>query len=174
VNHEIRVREVRVIGAEGEQLGVMPARDALTKAQESGLDLVEIAPTANPPVCRIMDFGKYKYEQSKKQHSMKVHQRGGHLKEVKFRPHTDKHDLEFKIKNIRKFLSEGNKAKITVMFRGREMAYIDQGRQLMAKVIEQVGDGGVVEQHPRLEGLNMIMIFAPKSAKSGGAASVGG
>ncbi len=163
------MREVRVIGAEGEQLGIMAVRDAMNKAQENGYDLVEIAPTAQPPVCRIMDFGKFKYEQSKKQHSVKVHQRGGHLKEVKLRPHTDEHDLDYKVRHIKRFLEEGNKAKVTLMFRGREMAYIDKGRQLMAKVIENIGDSGAVEQHPRLEGNNMIMILAPKG-QSGRAA----
>lgn len=156
-----------MIGAEGEQLGILLVKDALKKAEESGMDLVEISPTAQPPVCRIMDFGKYKYEQSKKQHSMKSHQKGGHLKEVKFRPHTDTHDLDYKIRNICRFLSEGNKAKVIVWFRGREMAYIDQGRQLLNQVIERVGDSGQMEAQPRMEGNTLTMIFAPKAQSSG-------
>ncbi|HXC61769.1 MAG TPA: translation initiation factor IF-3, partial [Nitrospiria bacterium] len=119
--------EVRAIGPEGEQLGVLPIRDALKKAEELGYDLVEIAPTAKPPVCRIMDYGKYKYEQSKKQHTAKMHQRSMLVKEIKLRPQTDKHDLEFKIRHMREFLEEGHKVKVTLMFRGREMTYLDRG-----------------------------------------------
>jgi translation initiation factor IF-3 len=155
--------EVRVIGPEGEQLGVLAVRDALKKAEESGYDLVEIAPTAKPPVCRIMDYGKYKYEQSKKQHTMKMHQRSMLVKEIKLRPQTDKHDLEFKIRHIREFLEEGHKVKVTLMFRGREMSYLDRGKALLNKVTETLNDFGHPEQLPRLEGRNMIMIFAPKS-----------
>jgi translation initiation factor IF-3 len=155
--------EVRAIGPEGEQLGVLPIRDALKKAEELGYDLVEIAPTAKPPVCRIMDYGKYKYEQSKKQHTAKMHQRSMLVKEIKLRPQTDKHDLEFKIRHMREFLEEGHKVKVTLMFRGREMTYLDRGKTLLNKVTETLKDIGNPEQLPRLEGRNMIMIFAPKS-----------
>jgi translation initiation factor IF-3 len=157
------MREVRVIGPEGEQLGVLPTREALKKAEEFGYDLVEVAPTAHPPVCRIMDYGKYKYEQSKKQHAMKLHQRSMLVKEIKLRPQTDKHDLEFKIRHIREFLEEGHKVKVTLMFRGREMSYLDRGKTLLSKVTEALTDLGHTEQLPRLEGRNMIMIFAPKA-----------
>jgi translation initiation factor IF-3 len=131
-----------------------------------GYDLVEVAPTANPPVCRIMDYGKYKYEQSKKEHSTRMHQKGSQLKEIKFRPRTDTHDLEFKVQHIRDFLSAGSKVKVTLMFRGREMAYVNQGRKLMEKVIESLADNATVENQPRLEGRNMIMFLSPKSASS--------
>jgi translation initiation factor IF-3 len=156
------VREVRVIGPEGEQLAVMPTRDAIKRAEEMGYDLVEVAPGSQPPVCRIMDYGKYKYEQSKKRHSMKVSQKGSHLKEIKMRPRTDKHDLDFKIRHIREFLEEGNKVKVTIMFRGREMAYINQGQAVMQKVTEAVADLGTLENNPRLEGRNMIALLVPK------------
>lgn len=162
VNNEIRVREVRVIGADAEQLGVLPTRDAIAKAAELGLDLVEVAPTSQPPVCRIMDYGKFKYEQNKKQHAMKQHQKTTHVKEIKLRPHTDKHDLDFKIRHIREFLQASDKVKVTMMFRGREMAYLDAGKATLAKVIEAANDVGVIEQHPRLEGRNMILILSPK------------
>lgn len=162
VNNEIRIKEVRVIGPEGEQLEVMPTRDAQKKAEEMGFDLVEVAPTAQPPVCRIMDYGKYKYEQSKKRHTMRSHQKGAHLKEIKLRPRTDTHDLDFKIRHIRDFLAEGNKVKITLMFRGREMAYIDRGREALNKVTAAIADIGSVEQTPRMEGRNMYALVIPK------------
>ncbi len=119
VNHLIRVPEVRVIGAEGEQLGILKTSDALMQAKEGGFDLVEVAPTSDPPVCRIMDFGKFKYEQSKKEHKIRQHQKSTQVKEIKLRPRTDTHDLETKIRQIRTFIAEGNKTKVTVMFRGR-------------------------------------------------------
>lgn len=157
---------MRAIGPEGEQLGVLPTREAQKRAEEMGYDLVEVAPTANPPVCRIMDYGKYKYEQSKKEHSTRMHQKGTQLKEIKFRPRTDKHDLEFKVQHIRDFLAAGNKVKVTLMFRGREMAYVAQGRKLMERVIESLADHATVENKPRLEGRNMIMFLSPKSVSS--------
>jgi len=162
VNNEIRVREVRVIGVEGEQLGVLPTREAITKAAELGYDLVEVAPTSQPPVCRIMDYGKFKYEQNKKLHAMKQHQKTTHVKEIKLRPHTDKHDLDFKIRHVREFLQASDKVKVTMMFRGREMAYLDAGKMTLSKVIEAVNDIGIIEQQPRLEGRNMILILSPK------------
>lgn len=127
-----------------------------------GFDLVEVAPTAQPPVCKIMDFGKYKYELSKKAHTAKQHQKGTHLKEVKLRPRTDRHDLETKVRQIREFLADGNKTKVTVMFRGREMAYQEMGRTMLEKVIASLGGVGQIEQPPRFEGRLLVMVIAPK------------
>ncbi|MDC4206825.1 MAG: translation initiation factor IF-3 [Candidatus Manganitrophus sp.] len=165
MNLEIRAREVRVIGPEGEQLGIMSSRDATKKAEEYGLDLVEVAPTSAPPVCRIMDFGKYKYEQSKKEHAAKLNQKGTHVKEVKFRLFTGEHDLDFKIKHARDFLSSGNKVKTTLMFRGREMAYQQKGREIMAQILQQLQDVGAPENPPRMEGNSMVMLLIPKLTK---------
>jgi len=152
-----------VIGPEGEQLGILPTPEAFRKAQEQGYDLVEVAPTSQPPVCRIMDYGKYKYELSKKEHQSRRHQKSIQVKEIKLRPRTDKHDLEIKIRQIKGFLAEGNKTKVTVTFRGREMANQELGRAVMSTVIERVADSGTVEYAPRMEGRSLIMIVAPKS-----------
>ena len=162
MNREIRVREVRVIGPEGEQLGILPTPDAFRQAQEQGYDLVEVAPTSVPPVCRIMDYGKYKYETSKKEHQSRRHQKSTQVKEIKLRPRTDKHDLEIKIRQMKTFLEEGNKTKVTLTFRGREMANHEMGRALMSTVIAQVADTGTIEYAPRMEGRSLIMIVAPK------------
>ncbi len=162
MNREIRVKEIRVIGPEGEQLGVLPTPDAFKKAQELGYDLVEVAPTAQPPVCRIMDYGKYKYELSKKDHQSRRHQKSTQLKEIKLRPRTDKHDLEIKIRQIKGFLADGNKTKVTVTYRGREMANPELGRNMMTSVIEQLADCGNIEYAPRMEGRSLIMIVSPK------------
>lgn len=162
VNYLIRVPEVRVIGAEGEQLGILKTPDAIRQAKDLGYDLVEVAPNTDPPVCRIMDFGKFKYEQSKKEHKIRQHQKSTQVKEIKFRPRTDKHDLETKIRQIKGFLAEGNKTKITVMFRGREMANQELGRNAMDKVIEALKDDCSIESPPRLEGRNLYTIVAPK------------
>ncbi|MEZ4330483.1 MAG: translation initiation factor IF-3 [Myxococcota bacterium] len=159
VNERIRVREVRVIGADGEQLGVMPPEEALAIAREGGLDLVEVAANSRPPVCRIMDYGKYKYEQKKKSASKKSH--AATLKEVKLRPGTDQHDLNFKLNNARKFLMEGDKVKITVMFRGREMVHTYRGRDQLDEVLKQLGSIAKVESTPRMEGRFMSMIVIP-------------
>lgn len=140
----------------------MPTYQAIKKAEEYGLDLVEVSPTAKPPVCRVMDFGKYKYEQAKKQHNVRLHQRSMQLKELKLRPYTDKHDLEIKVKNVIRFLEERNKAKITVTFRGRERAHTSIGRPIMESFIEGIKDVGVVESPPKMEGDNMVMILGPK------------
>ncbi len=163
MNREIRIREVRVIGPDGEQLGIIPTQDAFKKAQESGYDLVEVAPTAQPPVCRIMDYGKYKYELSKKEHQARRHQKGTQLKEIKLRPRTDKHDLEIKVRQIKAFLADGNKTKVTVTFRGREMANQELGRSMMASVMAQLSEHGNIEYAPRMEGRSLIMIVSPKS-----------
>ena len=165
-NYEIRAKEVRVIGHEGEQLGILPVREAIKKAEEVGYDLVEVAPTNNPPVCRIMDYGKYKYEQSKKLHAQKLHQKGTHVKEVKLRPYTSPHDLEVKLRHVKRFLEESNKVKITLMFRGREMAHQEMGKTVMDKVIQNVSGHGSVEQQPTMEGRNLVMLLTPKSTKS--------
>ncbi|MBD0305290.1 MAG: translation initiation factor IF-3 [Nitrospiraceae bacterium] len=163
VNREIRIREVRVIGPEGEQLGILPTPDAFRKAQELGYDLVEVAPNSQPPVCRIMDYGKYKYELQKKEHQSRRHQKSTQVKEIKLRPRTDKHDLDIKIRQIKEFLSDGNKTKVTVTFRGREMANQEMGRAMMNSVVEQLADAGSIEYAPRMEGRSLIMIVAPKN-----------
>jgi translation initiation factor IF-3 len=157
VNERIRVREVRVIGADGEQLGVMTPEDALVVAREGGLDLVEVAATSRPPVCRIMDYGKYKYEQKKKNASKKSH--SATLKEVKLRPGTDQHDLNFKLNNARKFLMDGDKVKVTVMFRGREMVHTYRGREQLNEVLKQLDPIAKMESSPRMEGRFMSMIL---------------
>lgn len=151
------MREVRVIGANSEQLGVMSPEDALAKAREAGLDLVEVAANSRPPVCRIMDYGRYKYEQKKKKSSKQSH--AASLKEIKMRPGTDMHDLEFKLNNARKFLMEGDKVKLTVMFRGREMVHINRGREKLQQVREMIGDLAKMENPPRMEGRFMSMIL---------------
>ena len=163
VNHLIRVPEVRVIGPEGEQFGVLKTSEALKQAQEVGFDLVEVAPNSEPPVCRIMDFGKFKYEQSKKEHKIRQHQKSTQVKEIKLRPRTDKHDIETKIRQIRSFVADGNKTRVTVVFRGREMANQELGRQVMGKLVEEVGEFAVLESPPKMEGRNLYVIFAPKN-----------
>jgi len=147
---------------EGNQLGVISLADALAEAAKTGLDLVEVSPTAAPPVCRIMDYGKFRYQQSKKVQISKKSQTVIQVKEIRLRPKTEEHDLEVKIKHIRKFLEQRNKIKITMMFRGREIAYTELGRKIMEDIKETLADGAVIDQHPRLEGRNMIMILSPK------------
>ncbi|MEE8423448.1 MAG: translation initiation factor IF-3 [Thermodesulfobacteriota bacterium] len=159
INKDIRGSKLRVIDDDGTQLGVMSSDEAYSKAQEEGLDLVEIAPTAAPPVCKIMDYGKYKYILSKKAHQAKKKQSIIHMKEIKLRPRTDKHDIEFKVKHIRKFLEEGNKVKILIFFRGREIQHPYLGEEILNKVAAEVEDVGVVEQKPRLEGRKMSMVI---------------
>jgi translation initiation factor IF-3 len=158
----IKVKDVRVIAADGEQLGILDTREAIKRAEEAGLDLVEVAPTAKPPVCRIMDFGKYKYEIAKKAHESKKHQSVIVVKEVKMRPRTDDHDVEFKTKNIKRFLEEGNKVKVTIMFRGREMAHTTHGRALLDRILVDLQNDAAVEQSPRMEGRNMTMMLGAK------------
>ena len=150
---------MRVIGSGGEQLGVMAPEDAVRRAEEEGLDLVEVAPNSNPPVCRIMDYGRYKYEQKKKSGKSKGH--AASLKEVKLRPRTDQHDLDFKLRNARRFLMEGDKVKVTVMFRGREIVHTALGRQQLDKVREILGPLASVENPPRMEGRFLSMILVP-------------
>jgi translation initiation factor IF-3 len=165
VNRRIRVPEIRVIGEDGEQLGIMPTIQALRRAESISLDLVEVQPRAKPPVCKIMDYGKYKYEQSRKLAESKKKQQQIELKEVKFRPKTGDHDFDVKVKNLKRFLEKGNKGKVTVMFRGREIVHPDIGRDMLNRVIQVLGEDALVEQQPRLEGRQMVMIVAP--ARSG-------
>ncbi|WP_211661985.1 translation initiation factor IF-3 [Neomoorella glycerini] len=163
VNGEIRTREVRLVGVDGQQLGIMPTRDALRIAQEQGLDLVEVAPTARPPVCRIMDFGKYKYEQSKREREARKKQRIINIKEVKLRPNIEEHDFQVKARNAIRFLGDGDKVKVTIMFRGREIAHTDLGLKLCQRLADQVADLASIEKPPKVEGRNMVMILAPKA-----------
>ncbi|MBO8129454.1 MAG: translation initiation factor IF-3 [Peptococcaceae bacterium] len=162
VNQEIRAREVRVVDVDGSQVGIMPLNEALRLAEEQGLDLVEVAPQARPPVCRIMDFGKYKYEQSKKEKEARRKQRIINIKEVKLRPGIEDHDFRVKARNARRFLQGGDKVKVTLMFRGREIVHPQLGQQLLEKMALEVQDIGHVEKRPKLEGRNMTMILAPK------------
>ncbi|HEY3129671.1 MAG TPA: translation initiation factor IF-3 [Acidobacteriota bacterium] len=163
VNEFIRAREVRVVDEEGGMLGIMDPRKAQEIAEERGLDLVEVAPTASPPVCRIMNFGKYQYQQSKKAADARKHQKSIHVKEIKFRPRTDEHDYQFKKNNIIRFLEDGNKAKATVIFRGRENAHTDIGRRMLDRLVGDLQQFAEVEREPKLEGNQFIVIFAPKS-----------
>lgn len=152
----------------GVQLGIVPTREALRLAQEKGLDLVKVAPDAKPPVCRIMDFGRYKYEQSKREKEARKKQKIITIKEIRIRPTIDDHDYDVKLRNIRRFLSDGDKVKVTVRFRGRQMTHTDAGQGLLRKMAEQTSDLGIVEREPRLEGTQMIMILAPRPEKKGG------
>ena len=161
----IRVREVSLIGNNGEQLGVFPTQEALKMAEENDQDLVEVAPNSSPPVCRIMDYGKFKYQQSKRAHEAKKKQKIIHVKEVKFRPNTDQHDYDFKLKNAVRFLESGDKVKVLVFFRGREIVHRENGQKLLVRVTETLEDIAVVEQEAKQEGRTLCMIFAPKSLK---------
>lgn len=158
----IRATEVRLIGADGEQVGIMPLAEALSRAADANLDLVEVAPQANPPVCRIMDYGKFKYLQSKKTQEARKKQTVIQVKEVKFRPKIEDHDIAFKVKNIRRFLAQKDKTKISLIFRGREIAHPQIGIDLLNRVAAELEDIGVVEQAPKIEGRNLTMIIAPK------------
>jgi len=161
-NEEIDATEVRVIDAEGEQAGVMPLAAAIELAKEGGLDLVEVSPNADPPVCRIMDFGKHLFELNKKAQSAKRKQKQVHVKEIKFRPGTDEGDYQVKLRKLTEFLEYGDKAKITLRFRGREMAHQELGAQLLARVRKDLDEIGVVEQMPQMEGRQMVMMMSPK------------
>jgi len=161
INHQIRVREVRVIDENGEQLGILPTHEALAMAQERDLDLVEVAPNARPPVCRLMDYGKFRYEQSKREREARKRQKVLTLKEVRMSPKIDSHDLQIKMRNAERFLKDGDKVKITVRFRGREIVHADIARQKLTEMAEELKDISVVERPPKLEGRQMIMILAP-------------
>lgn len=176
VNERIRTREVRLIDENNVQLGVVPIQQALAMARERGLDLVEVAPTAVPPVCRILDYGKFKYEQSKKEREARKHQKQVRVSEVRMRPKIDEHDVDFKARNVEKLLKEGDKVKVTIMFRGREVTHPQIGRALLDRVYDRVKDIAVMERPPALEGRNMVMVLAPAPAKlqrggAGGAAT---
>lgn len=153
---------MRLIGADGDQLGILTLDKALESAHGSGLDLVEVAPEADPPVCRIMDFGRYKYQQSKKLQESKKKSTVIQVKEVKLRPKTAEHDYQFKLRNIRKFLTQKNKTKISLMFRGREIAHANLAKGILERIVQDVEDLATVEQFPKLEGRNMTMVLAPK------------
>jgi len=162
INDRIRGLEIRLIGANGENVGIVTPTRALAMAEEAGLDLVEISPTAVPPVCKIMDFGKFKYEQQKREAEARKKQKVIEVKEIKFRPGTDTHDYDVKMRSVMKFLGEGDKVKVTLRFRGREMAHQDLGAQLLTRVAEDVKDVAKVEQMPKLEGRQMVMMIGPK------------
>lgn len=162
INQFIRAREVRVIDPEGNQLGVVPTQKALETAEEFGLDLVEVSPNADPPVCKIMDYGRYKYEQTKKKQEAKKKQSTFQLKEIKVRPKTGEHDLQVKMGHIRKFLGKKDKVKVTVIFRGREITLSDRGRELLNQMATELEDVAVVEQYPKFEGRTMMMVLSPK------------
>ncbi|SFT87378.1 translation initiation factor IF-3 [Selenomonas sp. GACV-9] len=166
INEEIHIREVRVTSATGEQLGIMPTREALRMAEEQHLDLVEVAPKAKPPVCRIMDFGKYRYEQQKREKEAKKKQKVISIKEVKLRPNIEQHDFDVKLKNALRFVEEGNKVKVTIMFRGRELSHPELGKEVLSRVAEKLGDSVSIERNAKLEGKNMTMIVAPKVQKA--------
>ena len=160
-NERIKALDVQVIGSEGNNLGVMHLKQAIQMAKDEGLDLIEISPNANPPVCKIMDIGKYKYDLQKKANQAKKKQKVVSLKEIKLRPGTEIHDYNFKIKNAKKFISKGDKVKFTVKFKGREMQHVELGKDLMNRIIEDTKDIGKVETHPKFEGRQMIMIIQP-------------
>ncbi|MGH7392773.1 MAG: translation initiation factor IF-3 [Candidatus Rokuibacteriota bacterium] len=163
VNEGIRVREVRVVSADGEQLGIMPTPQALELARSRDFDLVEVAPEAQPPVCRIMDFGKYKYTQARRLKEARKKQTTIQIKEVKMGPKTEKHDFEFKLKHVRRFLEDGHKAKVTVRFKGREMAHTELGWKMLQKMVEAVQDIALVENNPRMEGRMLHIMLSPKA-----------
>ncbi|MBF0280221.1 MAG: translation initiation factor IF-3 [SAR324 cluster bacterium] len=165
INERIDAPEVRVISSEGEQVGILTIEEALEMAEDEGLDLIEVSPNARPPVCRLMDFGKYKYQQSKKLHDAKKHQKVVHVKEIKLRPKTEEHDLKFKLNNAVRFLGEGNKVKVTVMFRGREMSHRDIGSALLKKFQDSIGEKGIIEQPMKDEGRSITLILAPNKTK---------
>ena len=162
INDDIRMREVRVIDENGQQLGIMATRDAVRIAEEHHLDLVEISPQARPPVCKILDYGKYRYEQQKREKEARKKQKVFEIKEVKLRPGIEDHDFDVKFKNAVRFLADGNKVKVTIMFRGREMSHPELGEVLLDKMAAQLGDTAVVEKKPKIEGRNMTMVVAPK------------
>jgi translation initiation factor IF-3 len=160
----IRVPEVRVIGQEGDQFGILLTADALQMAEEQGLDLVEVAPNEKPPVCRIMDYGKYKYQQSKRLQQAKKKQKVILVKEIKLRPKTEEHDYNFKSQHVRRFLQDGHKAKVTIVFRGREMAHTELGRRILDRMAGELEDVSTIEQTPKQEGRSLAMVLSPRSS----------
>ena len=177
INERIRVPQVRLIDEKGGQVGVVPTFEALQMARDRGLDLMEVSPNASPPVCKICDYGKFKYEKKKKEHQAKKKQTVIKVKEIQLRPQTEEHDLEYKFRNVRQFLLDGDKAKITIMFRGRDITYVDQGFKMMKQLTELVNDIAIVEAYPKLEGKKLIIVLAPSpggSKKAATAASING
>lgn len=162
VNDQIRVKEVRLIGAEGENHGVVTIHQALNIAADAGLDLVEISPNAEPPVCKVLDYGKFKYEQQKKANLARKNQKTQEVKEIKMRPGIDTHDYNTKMKKIREFIEDGDKVKVTIRFRGREMAHQDLGMEVLNRVTAEMEESAKIEARPKLEGRQMIMVIAPK------------
>jgi len=167
VNQRIRVKEVRLIGPDGEQMGIASTQDALQKAQESGLDLVEVAWQANPPVCRIMDYSKYKYDQAKKAKEARKHQHITHLKEIKIKPNIEEHDYQVKLHHLKRFLTRGDKAKLTMTFMGRQMSHMEIGRKVIDRIVADLVDVAEVEQGPTREGRSIIVNFMPRSGVKG-------
>ena len=161
VNDQIRISPIRLIGGDGEQVGIVSIEEARERAEDAGLDLVEVAPEARPPVCKLMDYGKFKYEAQRKAREARKKQHVIQLKEVKFRPGIEDHDYEFKLRHARRFLDEGNKVKLTMMFRGRQMSHPELGREVLSRVVEDLKELGKVEQHPSMEGRTMTMVVAP-------------
>ena len=161
INERIRVPEVRLIDDKGNQVGVVPTYQALTMARDRGLDLMEVSPNSRPPVCKILDYGKFKYEKKKKEHEAKKKQTVIKVKEIQLRPRTDEHDIEYKLKNIREFLEDGDKAKLVMLFRGREIAYVGDGHKMMRELYDRLKDVAIVEYEPKIEGKKLIMILAP-------------
>ena len=162
----IRVREVSVIGDDGEPLGIKPTEEAIRIAEDQDLDLVEVAPNSKPPVCRIMDYGKHKYKASKKAHEAKKNQKVVHVKEVKFRPNTDQHDFDFKLKHVQRFIENGDKAKVVIFFKGREIIHREFGQRVLERVAKKTEDIAIIEQSAKQEGRTLVMILAPKNIKS--------
>jgi translation initiation factor IF-3 len=160
VNEQIRISPIRVISAEGEQLGILPTDEALSLARQSSLDLVEVAPNERPPVCRIMDFGKFKYQQSKRQHKAQAHR--GKLKEIRVRPRTGEHDIEVKLNRARRFLEHKDKVQVSVMFRGRERAHMEEGERIIRQMVEALGDCSKLEQPPTRQGWRISCVLAPR------------
>ncbi len=164
INRDIQATEVRLIDHEGQQAGIVAVEEALRIADEAGLDLVEVAPNSKPPVCRIMDYGKYRYQQAKKTKDAKKKQTVILVKEVKMRPKTDEHDIKYKIVHIKRFLKEGNRAKVTIQFRGREIAHPGQAKRIIDRVLQDMDGVGVIDQHPKMEGRRMVFILKPAAA----------
>jgi translation initiation factor IF-3 len=168
INEYIRVREVRLIDADGNQKGIVPIIQALQMARDSGLDLVEVAPQAQPPVCKLLDYGRYKFELEKKNRESRKHQKQIRIKEIRMQPKIDEHDLEFKTRHIREFLDEGNKVKVTVRFRGRELAHTELGKEVLDNILQMLGDSFIVEKPAQMEGRTMSLLLNPKGkAKKG-------
>lgn len=166
INEQIKDKEVRVISENGEQLGILPVNKALELAEEADLDLVNISPNATPPVCKIMDYGKYKYEQGKKQKEARKNQKIVEIKEMRLSPAIDTHDMEIKAKNVRKFLSGGNKVKVSIRFKGRQLAHTDKGREVMQQFMALLEDVAAIEKNAKMDGRSMFMVLTPKQAPS--------